>query len=111
METSDAKRPIMRMQDEEHHWRQHSRPNRVLSPEQMNSGNHRHRIYFSYIAFGIAIAWLIFVGIIICVFFPKESGASVMITLLTTSTATVIGLPYLVLQGTYGTKKNLNQES
>ena len=83
---------------------------KTKSQAQKDTENHNHRIYFSYIAFVIAIVWLIFVGIIICLFFPKENGSSVMIALLTTSTATVIGLPYLVLQGTYGAKKNLNQE-
>jgi predicted permease len=82
----------------------------IKTIEEQNSESHDHKIRFSYIAFGIAFIWLVFVGCIVYSFFKKSQAPSVMIALLTTSTATVVGLPYLVLQGAYGTKQNPKQE-
>ena len=80
----------------------HSKPNKVLTPDQIKTNDHILRIALSLISFGIAISWLAFVGYLIWKFLKLDPyNTKVMIVLLTTTTITVVGLPSLVLQGIY----------
>lgn len=84
---------------------EHLKPNKVLTPDQIKTNDHILRIVLSLISFVIAISWLIFVGFVVYAFFivnmDSKASDKVMITLLTTTTITVVGLPSLVLQGIY----------
>lgn len=68
----------------------------------MNTENRKHIIFFLYIATIIACTSLAFVGLLTWKFLKLDPyNTKVMIALLTTSTATVVGLPAIALRGTF----------
>ena len=87
--------------------------NSVKTQEQMATERHNNELSDSkfnrvlkfvgvYLAFGIAIAWLGFIGSLVWKFLKLDPyNTKVMIALLTTSTATVVGLPAIALRGTF----------
>jgi hypothetical protein len=75
---------------------------------QIDSEEHNHRIkskkVFSYWVFVIMTAYLLFVCIVVGIFlYHNPNSSTVMITLLTTTTANIIGLPWVTLRGIFNT--------
>ncbi len=62
----------------------------------------KNRSVLAYWTFGIISVWLIFVASLLAF---KELPESVFITLLTTTTINIIGLPAIVLHGYFSQKK------
>ena len=82
-----------------------------LSPEQRKADDHNKKHQYGQLAFNIARWYLVIVGIFMLWFLisniahNKILSDKVIIAILTTTTTTVIGLPYIVLRGSFEAKE------
>ena len=82
-----------------------------LSPEQIKANDHLKKHEYGQQAFNIARWYLGIVGVFMALCFVWHIGYhkmfsdKVIIAILTTTTTTVIGLPYIVLRGSFEAKE------
>ncbi len=82
-----------------------------LSPEQREADDHNKKHQYGQLAFNIAKWYLVIVGVFMlsCLVWNMKHGTifsdKVIIAILTTTTTTVIGLPYIVLRGSFEAKE------
>ena len=82
-----------------------------LTKEQREADDHNKKHEYGQLAFNIARWYLVIVGIFMLWFLisniahNKILSDKVIIAILTTTTTTVIGLPYIVLRGSFEAKE------